>query len=99
MSFTLAEPLPADDVITKAIESIIGELPTGATVKIEVCNNGYDDSPTWQDVTQRVLAGEKFQLTNATKTAENWGYNVRVTVSRGSATGDIYINSMGGFFE
>lgn len=99
MSFTLAEPLPADDVITKAIESIIGELPTGAAVKIEVCNNGYDDSPTWQDVTQRVLAGEKFQLTNATKTAENWGYNVRVTVSRGSATGDIYINSMGGFFE
>ena len=99
MSFTLAEPLPADAMITKAIESIIGVIPANATTKIEVCNNGYDASPTWQDVTQKVLAGEKFQITNTTKTAENWGYNVRVTVSRGDATGDIYINSMGGFFE
>ena len=99
MSFTLTEPLPADAMITKAIESIIGSIPATATTKIEVCNNGYDDSPTWENVTPKVLAGEKFQLTNTTKTAENWGYNVRVTVSRGDATGDIYINSMGGFFE
>ncbi len=99
MSFTLAEPLPADDMITKAIESIIGVIPANATTKIEVCNNGYDASPTWEDVTQKVLAGEKFQLTNAAKTAGSWGYNVRVSVSRGSATGDIYISSMGGFFE
>lgn len=99
MSFTLAVPLPADDMITKAIESIVGSIPANATTKIEVCNNGYDESPTWQDVTPKVLAGEKFQITNTTKTAENWGYNVRVTVSRGEATGDIYINSMGGFFE
>lgn len=99
MSFTLAEPLPADDMITKAIESIIGVIPANATTKIEVCNNGYDASPTWEDVTQKVLAGEKFQLTNAVKTAGSWGYNVRVSVSRGSATGDIYISSMGGFFE
>lgn len=99
MSFTLSEPLPADDMITKAIESIIGVIPANATTKIEVCNNGYDASPTWEDVTQKVLAGEKFQLTNAVKTAGSWGYNVRVSVSRGSATGDIYISSMGGFFE
>lgn len=99
MSFTLAEPMPADDRISKALESIIGEIPTGATINVEVCNNGYDASPTWEDVTQNVLASNKFQLTNTTKTADKWGYNVRVTVTRASAIGDCYITSMGGFFE
>ncbi len=99
LSFTLETPLEADAQITKAIEKIVAEIPEGATITIEVCNNGYDASPTWEDVTQRVLNGEKFFFDNTTKTAESWGYNVRVNVQRNSATGDCYVVSMGGYFE
>ena len=99
LSFTLATPLEADAQITKAIEQIVAEIPEGATITIEVCNNGYDASPSWEDVTQRVLNGEKFFLDNASKTAADWGYNARVNVQRNGATGDCYVVSMGGYFE
>ena len=99
LSFTLATPLEADAQITKAIEKIVAEIPEGAIITIEVCNNGYDESPTWEDVTQRVLNGEKFFFDNVTKTAANWGYNVRVNVRRNGAAGDCYVVSMGGYFE
>ena len=99
MSFTLATPLEADDMITKALESLNAVIPDGATLVIEVCNNGFDSSPTWQNVTSRVLNGEKIFISNTTKTANKWGYNVRVTVDRKDATGDCYISGMAGFFE
>lgn len=99
MSVTFATPLKSAAQVTKAIETITGELPTGASVKVEVCNNGFDASPTWEDVTQRVLAAEKFTISNAKKTAAQWGYNLRVTVSRSGASGNCYINSIGGYFE
>lgn len=99
LSFTLAQPLDADDMITKALESLTATIPSGAALKVEVCNNGYDASPTWQDVTARVLAGQKIFIENTTKTAANWGYNVRVTVERNGAAGDCFVAGMAGFFE
>lgn len=99
LSFTLETPLDADDQITRAVETMIAAIPSGATVTIEVCNNGYDASPTWEDVTGQVLQGSKFLFKNTAKTAANWGYNVRVNVKRGTATGDCYVVSMTGFFD
>lgn len=99
LSFTLETPLDADDQITKAVETIIATIPSGAVVTIEVCNNGYDDSPTWEDVTTRVLNGNKFFFENTTKTADKWGYNVRMSVDRNGSSGDCYVVSMTGFFE
>ena len=66
---------------------------------VEVCNNGYDSSPTWEDVTDEVLNREKIFLQNTSKTASKWGYNVRVTISRNSATGECWAFSMAGYFE
>ena len=99
IELTLAAPLAADDMITKAIMSVTRQIPAGATFTVEVCNNGNDASPTWEDVTQAVTSGSKFFLSNTTKTADAWGYNFRIKVKRNDATGDCFISSVGGNFE
>ena len=99
IELTLATPLTADDMVTKGIMSVVRQIPAGAKFTVEVCNNGNDTSPTWEDVTQNVVSGSKFFLSNTTKTASAWGYNFRIKVKRGTATGDCFITSAGGNFE
>ena len=99
IEITLATPLPADAMITKAIMSVTRQIPAGAGFTVEVCNNGNDDSPTWEDVTQAVNSGSKFFFSNETKTAESWGFNFRIKVKRNGASGDCFISSVGGNFE
>lgn len=99
IELTLATPLAADDMVTKAIMSITRQIPAGAEFTVEACNNGNDASPTWEDVTQAVTSGSKFFLSNDSKTAENWGFNFRIKVKRNGAEGDCFISSVGGNFE
>ena len=98
LSATFANPLPADAAVSVAIATLVAELPFGTTTKVEVCNNAYDESPTWEDVTASALEGKKFALSNTQKTAELWGYNIRVTISRGSATGDVWFKGLSGYY-
>lgn len=74
-------------------------IPSASTFKVEVCNNGYDSSPTWEDATDAVKSGLVHVFTNTTKTATKWGVRVRVTVARNGATGACYISAIGGNFE
>lgn len=99
LEFTLAEPLPADAQITKTIMSITRAVQPEAELIIEICNNAYDDIPTWEDITSKVLAEKKVYFTNTVKTPEKWGYNLRVRLNRLTAEGACYINSVGGCFE
>ena len=73
-------------------------IPAGAKFTVEVCNNGNDASPTWEDITQKVRAGQKHYFTNKTKTAAAWGVKVKAKLLRGSATETCYIQSIGGNF-
>lgn len=97
--FTLEKPLVADAMVTKAMINVLGSIPSGAILKIEACNNGNDSNPTWEDVTEKVLAEKKIFFRNNTKTATKWGFNVRVSLDRNGASGDCYISSVGGNFE
>lgn len=90
--------LAADDMPTKAMINIQGSFPAGSSLTIEACNNANDASPTWQDVTSRVLNSQKVFFSNTTKTAAAWGVALRVTLNRGTATGDCYITAIGGNF-
>lgn len=90
--------LAADDMPTKAIVNMKGNIPAGAALKIEICNNGNDASPTWEDITQKVQLGQKHFFTNKTKTASAWGVALRVTVDKGTATETCYITQIGGNF-
>lgn len=98
---TLEKPLPADEMITKTIVSVVRNIPVGAKFKVEICNNAYDSNPTWEDVTQNVEMGSKFFFSNESNTAGKWGYNFRIEIERGTVDPkeEIYIRSIGGNFE
>lgn len=99
ISFTLTTPLAADAMPTKCILTVTRAIPAGAAFKVEACNNGFDDAPAWEDVTNAVLGSSKYFFTNKAKSATQWGVNVRVTVQRNGTGGDCYIHSVGGNFE
>lgn len=81
------------------IVSVVKNIPTEAIFKVEACNNGFDTAPTWEDITSDVTRGEIYDFTNTTKTATQWGVNIRVTVDRNGAEGACYITEIGGNFE
>ena len=95
----LKTPLEADDMVTKAIININRTIPPDAKMTVYICNNAFDDNPTWQNVTHFVLRNAKILILNETKTADKWGVNIRVEVERNGATGDCFISSIGGVFE
>ena len=100
-SFTIQNSTPwASSVMpTRIMLVVTRNIPTTATFKVEVCNNGYDTTPTWENCTDAVISGLIHVFTNKTKTASNWGVKVRVTVERNGATGACYISAIGGNFE
>ena len=79
---------------------ITRNIPSGATFKVEVCNNGCDSSPTWEDCTEAVKSGLVHVFANQeAQSLDIWGVQVRVTVERNGATGACYVSAIGGNFE
>lgn len=99
IEMTLKAPLAAAERITRCILEIKRQIPTGAVFTVEICNNGFDSSPAWEDVTQGVIEGRKLYFSNQTKTAANWGLNVRAKVKRNGAAGNCYIEGIGGNYD
>ena len=99
LGFTLAAPMAADAMPDRCVVNIQGSFPAGSTLKVEICNNANDASPTWEDITTQAQTGQKYFFTNKTKTAASWGVNLRVSLSRGEASGACYVSSIGGNFE
>lgn len=98
-SITLSTPLAADDMPTAIRLSITGDIPDDAVWTAEVCNNAYDASPTWENIKPAIQSGYNFVFSNKTKTAENWGVNFRIEVTRGSSNTGGYIYAIEGGFQ
>ncbi|GHU95045.1 hypothetical protein FACS1894208_07180 [Clostridia bacterium] len=96
---SLVTPFAADAMPERVAVNVSRVMPSGATLQVLVCNNGNDASPTWEDCTNQVVSGLLYRFTNTTKTAANWGVNIKVTIQRNGATGDCYITSIGGNFD
>ena len=98
LTVTLAQPFPADDVISACSITVDGSIPADAVCKYEVTNNANDTEPVWEDCTKKSQAGFSYVFTN--KTAENgFAFNFRVTISRGESGSGGYITSISGGFE
>ena len=100
-SFTIRNSTPwASTTMPSRIMLVVTRnIPATATFKVEVCNNGNDASPTWEDCTDAVKSGLVHVFSNKVKTAGSWGVVVRVTVARNGATGACYVSAIGGNFE
>ncbi len=98
LTVTLAQPFPADDVISACALNVEGSIPADAVCKYEVTNNANDTEPVWEDCTKKSQAGFSYVFTN--KTAENgFAFNFRVTISRGASGSGGYITGVSGGFE
>lgn len=75
------------------------KIPAEAIYKVEVCNNGFDTEPTWEDATAFSDGDNIFVFENKSKTADSWGIAVHVSVDRNGAEGECYITAIGGNFE
>ena len=100
-SFTIrnATPWASTTMPSRIMLVVTRNIPTNATFKVEVCNNGNDTTPTWEDCTDAVKSGLVHVFSNKVKTAGSWGVVVRVTVARNGATGACYVSAIGGNFE
>ncbi|NMC35256.1 MAG: fibronectin type III domain-containing protein [Veillonellaceae bacterium] len=100
-SFTIqnSTPLSASVRPTRIKMVVTRNIPAGATFKVYVCNNGFDETPTWEDATSSVTGGLVHVFANTIKTAGNWGVLIKVEVNRGSAEGACFVSQIGGNFE
>lgn len=91
-------PIAASTMPTRIVVTLVKNVPATADVKVEVCNNGFDASPTWEEF-ENYATGLAYGFNNKTNTAGKWGVNVRVTVDRNGSEGACYISEIGGNFE
>lgn len=100
-SFTIMNSTPMISNVrpTRMKLTVSKTIPPEAIFKVEMCNNGFDNTPTWEDATSSVNSGLIHLFENQTKTATNWGVCFRVTVNRNGGSGACYVNSIGGNFE
>lgn len=94
-----AKPIETDAAAKKFYFNPVWKVAVGAEGKIEICNNGFDANPTWEDATSTVKVGKTFNFTNQTKKANKWGIAVRMTINKNNATAISYIATAGGAFE
>lgn len=96
--FEQRDAMAAESMPTRTLVNIDGYFPVGSVLTVEICNNGNDDEPRWEDITQVAQAGQRHFFTNSNKTAAAWGVKVRATLLRGTATETCYIKSISGNF-
>jgi hypothetical protein len=73
---------------------------TGGVGKVEVCNNGFDSNPVWEDMTTMSVLNRPYTFTNSTKTAAKWGIKIRLTLTKNEGyEGEVAIYGFGGAFE
>lgn len=109
ISVMFEEPMESLEAMYLAVEEMVAELPTGCQIWVYVCNDGFDENPSWQDATVEVRNGTKIYITNAgiwdgKEPAElqpgyKWGYNVWVRIKRGTAEGPVYLTSIDGHWK
>lgn len=99
IDFSLKNPFVTDVAARRILLTFDGVIPTGAIINIEACNNAFDALPTWENITNMVRQGFPYPFTNETKTATDWGVSFRVRIERGTETGEIYLDGIGGAFD
>ena len=95
----LSDPMDSTAMPVRVSCSVTKAIPAGAIYKVEVCNNGRDASPTWEDATYATEKGEVHVFTNKSKTADTWAVRIKVSVNRNGASGACYISAIGGNFD
>ena len=99
IAFQFAKPEETDARATKILITPTWHIE-GSAAKVEACNNAFDASPAWEDITAQVAINRVYNFLNQSKTAEKWGVNVRFTIEKNEGyEGEVSISGFGGAYE
>ena len=99
IAFQLPAPEETDAAASKVLVTPTWKIE-GAVAKVEACNNAFDASPTWEDITAMVQINRVYNFTNKAKTAEKWGVDIRFTITKNKGyEGEVSISGFGGAYE
>lgn len=89
------EFLTDKDETDLAAQSVLLKMAyVGAGVTVEVCNNAYDATPTWEDMTTEFLANRSYEFLNTEKTGSKWGIQFRITITKSEAIKDVQCSAL-----
>lgn len=92
-----SSPIKASERPSRIVVTLVKNVPYNSNVKVEVCNNGFDTNPTWEEI-DTYESGLAHTFANHYQ-ENGWGVNIRVTVDRNGGEGACYISEIGGNFE
>lgn len=95
----LKDPIETDAAARKILIIPNWRVAKGAEGRIYACNNFFDETPTWEDITSMVTSNLNYNFKNAKRTADKWGISVKIVVERKTATTNSYVYGIGGAFE
>lgn len=99
IAFQFAQPEETDARATKILITPTWHIE-GSVAKVEACNNAFDDSPAWEDITAQVAINRVYNFLNESKTAEKWGVDVRFTITKNEGyEEEVSISGFGGAYE
>ena len=99
IAYQFAQPEETDARATKILITPTWHIE-GSVAKVEACNNAFDASPAWEDITAQVAINRVYNFLNQSKTAEKWGVNVRFTIEKNEGyEGEVSISGFGGAYE
>ena len=99
IAFQFAQPEETDARATKILITPTWHIE-GSVAKVEACNNAFDDSPAWEDITAQVAINRVYNFLNESKTAEKWGVNVRFTITKNEGyEEEVSISGFGGAYK
>lgn len=93
-------PIEVSTKPTQIVVTVVKTIPYNARMVVEVCRNGFDANPTWEDIgASSVSSGLPYEFKSTINESGRWGVNIRVTVYRNGGEGACYITEIGGNFE
>ena len=95
----LTAPMVSETMPKRISLSVSKDIPSNAIFKVEVCNNGNDSKPTWEDATSSVIGAMVHVFENTSKTSAEWAIRIKVSVDRNGASGTCHISRIGGNYE
>lgn len=91
IDFEFKEPVETSQALVKYYNIISKMNINDNSVKVYVTNNAFDTAPTWEEMTSM-----PHTFTNTSKTADKWGFNLRVVVERNTEEGLMKLYGIGG---
>lgn len=97
IDFKLQTPVGVSQVRpvkVKVLDHIKATVTSPFTIKVEVCNNAQDATPTWENATDAYLTNKYYTFTNTTKKSANWAISVRYYIKKNNATDIIEVSDL-----